>query len=286
MKVLSEESKNWCDADPVLPSQVDSAHSSPSGGAAPGAARRQRLCTRSGIDVVTIIVGINLLVFAYMVSLESTALYAFIENGAISVDGLREGKWWQPLSHLFLHGGDFGLGMRVMHLSMNMLVIYFAGKELLLDVGTRHWLAIYFGSGMLGGFFQILVTPGSPLLGASGAAFGIITAFGFIHANERLDIWFMGYRTKMYGGSFSQALLYSSALLGIVSLASSFAIPLVSNMGHFAHLGGALGGLLYVKLLGMTPKSPTKASLEESRLLNDERLEAQRNSSSVNESAT
>lgn len=284
--ILSRRNQDWCDPDLVLPCQVDSALSSPSGGAAPGAARARRWFTRSGIDVVTIIVGINLLVFAYMISLGPSALYAFIENGAISVDGLREGKWWQPISHLFLHGGDLGLGMRVMHLTMNMLVVYFAGKELLMDVGTRHWLAIYFGSGMLGGFFQILVTPSSPLLGASGAAFGIITAFGFIHANERLDIWIMGYRTNMYGGSFSQALLYSSALLGIVSLASSFAIPLVSNMGHFAHLGGALGGLLYVKLLGMTPKAPTKASLEEARRLNDERLEAQRNSSSVNESAT
>ena len=243
------------------------------------AARRQPLCTRSGIDVVTIIVGLNLLVFAYMITRGDDALLNFIKDGAISVDGLRDGKWWQPLTHLFLHGGDLGLGMRIIHLSMNLLVIYMAGKELLLDLSTRHWLGIYLGSGILGGIFQILVTPGSPLLGASGAAFGLIAALGSIHANERLDVWILGYQTRMYGGSFSQALLYSSGLLGIIALASSFSIPLISNMGHFAHFGGALGGLLYVKLLGLTPKTPSKATLEEERALNDARLEAKRASS-------
>jgi len=243
------------------------------------AARRQPLCTRSGIDVVTIIVGMNLLVFAYMITLGDAGLLNFIEAGAISVDGLRSRNWWQPVTHLFLHGGDLGLSMRITHLALNMLVIYMAGKELLLDVGTRHWLGIYFASGILGGFFQILITPGSPLLGASGAAFGLIAALGSIHANERLDVWLLGYQTRMYGGSFTQALLYSSGLLGIIALASSFTIPLISNMGHFAHFGGALGGLLYVKLIGLTPKIPTKASLEEERALNDARLEAQRASS-------
>jgi membrane associated rhomboid family serine protease len=243
------------------------------------AALRQPLCTRSGIDVVTIIVGVNVLVFAYMITLGDAALLNFIEEGAISVDGLRNGKWWQPVTHLFLHGGDLSLGIHITHLSLNMLVIYMAGKELLLDVGTRHWLGLYLGSGILGGFFQILVTPGSPLLGASGAAFGLIAGLGCIHANERLDVWILGYQTHMYGGSFSQALLYSSGLLGIVALASSFTIPLISNMGHFAHFGGALGGLLYVKMTGLTPKTPTKASLEEERGLNDARLEAKRKSS-------
>ena len=236
------------------------------------------MCTRAGIDVVTIVVGINVAVFAYMITLSDTALLRFIDHGAISVEGLLAWKWWQPLTHLFLHGGDLSLSMRIMHLTMNMLVIYLTGKELLLDVGTKHWLIIYLGSGLLGGFFQILVTPEAALLGASGAAFGLITAFGCIHAHERLDLWFVGYRTKMYGGSFSQALIYSSALLGVLALATSYSIPLVSNMGHFAHLGGALTGLLYVRLTRLTPIIPNKATLEKERVRNDERLEAKRTS--------
>jgi rhomboid protease GluP len=240
--------------------------------------RRARWVTRAGIDVVTIMVGLNVLVFVYMASLSNDGLLSFIEWGAISVDGLKQGAWWQPFTHLFLHGGDLDPVMRVMHLGLNMLVIYQVGKELLIDVGTKHWLAVYFFSGLLGGFFQILVTKDSPLLGASGAAFGLITAFGSIHAHELLEAWVMGFFVKVNGWAFSLALMVSSALLGVISLASSVSIPMVSNMGHFAHLGGALGGVIYVRLFRLLPKPMTKASLLDERAANDARLEAQRTS--------
>ena len=169
--------------------------------------------------------------------------------------------------------------MRGLHLSVNMLVIYYVGKELLIDVGTKHWLLIYFFSGMLGGFFQILVTPASPLLGASGAAFGLVTAHSAINAHEQLEGWIMGFPVKVNGGSFCYSVIVSSAFLGVLALVSAGGIPFVSNMGHFAHFGGALGGLGYVRLLGFCPRSITKADLLEQREINDARLEAERRSS-------
>ncbi len=232
--------------------------------------------------MVTFIVGLNVLVFGYMISLPpGEALFRFLDAGAISMEGLKRGAWWQPVTHLFLHGGNLGAGMRMLHLAVNMLVIYQVGKELLIAVGTRHWLGIYFFSGILGGFFQILVTPGSPLLGASSAAFGLITAYCSIHAFELLEVWVMGFPLKIGGAAFSRALIISSAVLGLVALASAVAIPLISSMGHFAHLGGALGGVVYVRLLGFCPRSLTKADLLQERAANDARLEAKRVSSSV-----
>lgn len=241
--------------------------------------RKERWGTRSGLDVVTLMVGLNVLVFGYMNSLPSqTALIELIQAGALSLDGLKEGAWWQLGSHLFLHGGDLGALMRALHLSVNMFVVYQVGKELLADVGPWHWVAIYFGSGMLGGVFQILVTPESPLLGASGAAFGLVTAFCAMHAFEELEAWVMGFRFKISGGVFARAVVISSAVLGVLALASPLMLPLVSQMGHFAHLGGALGGLLYVKCFGFGPRSLTKLDLQQQRVLNDARLEDQRSS--------
>ena len=268
----------WRTRDLVLRWRVKSrSDSSPSPCGRP---RRTRLFTRAGIDVVTVVVGLNLGVFVYMASLSQAGLLSFIEWGAISIDGLKQGAWWQPVTHLFLHGGDLDPAMRVTHLGLNMLVVYHVGKELLLDVGTKQWSAIYFFSGVLGGLFQILVTKDSPLLGASGAAFGLITAYGSIHSHELLEAWVLGFRVKVNGGAFCLALTTSSALLGVVSLTSA-SIPMVSNMGHFAHLGGALGGMIYVRLFGLLPKPVTKASLLHERAANDARLEARRTSSHV-----
>ncbi len=244
--------------------------------------RRAPWGTRSGLDVVTLIVSLNVLVFGYMNSLPSDeALIAFIQNGAISLAGLKGGVWWQPFTHLFLHGGDLGPLMRVLHLSVNLFVIYHVGKALLADVGAVHWLLIYFLSGMAGGFFQILVTPESPLLGASGAALGVVTAYCSIHAYERLEAWVMGFRVKISGNAFARAMVISSAFFGVLALAAPVALPMIAQMGHFAHLGGALAGIVYIHCSRFGPKSLTKADLELQRLANDARLEAQRNSQSV-----
>ena len=254
-------------------SEPVTSHSLPARGRAPGI-----VGTRSGIDVVTLIIGVNVLVFLYMDALiGSGGITAFIQRYAISVDGLRGGYWWQPITHQFLHGGDLGAFMRLMHISLNMLVIYNVGKLLLDDVGCKHWLGIYVVSGILGGALQILVTPHSPLLGASGAAFGLITAYTSLHAFELLEAWFMGFTVKVNGRTFSQALILSSAFLGVLSLVSH-QIPMVSNMGHFAHLGGALGGVIYVRLLGYGPKSLSRDDLLQERLRNDARIEEQRSS--------
>lgn len=239
--------------------------------------QRRRWVTRSGIDVVTCVVGINLLVFAYMVTLPTeSALLAFIQTGAISVEGLKSGAWWQVVTHLFIHGGNLGTAMRLIHLAVNLLIIYQVGKELLSDVGSKHWLGIYGLSGILGGLLQILVTPESPLLGASAAAFGLMTAYCSIHAFEILEVWVLGFPMRLGGAAFGRGLVVSSAALGFLSLANFGAVPFLTNIGHWAHLGGALGGVAYVRLLGLHPRTLTRDDILEERVLNDARLKAKR----------
>ncbi len=232
--------------------------------------------------MVTLIVGLNVLVFLQMTRLiDAGQIMAYVDRYAISADGLKAGRWWQPLTHLFLHGGDAGLVMRLSHLVLNMLVIFTVGRELLEEISTRAWIILYFFSGMLGGFFQILVTPHSPLLGASGAAFGLMAAYTSMHAHELIEAWVLGFPVKVNAGSFCKALILSSALLGLISLVSTTFIPLISNMGHFAHLGGAIGGVIFARIAGRVPSLPTKKDLERERAINDARLENNQSSDAL-----
>src|SRR5207302_10617957 len=61
---------------------------------------------------------------------------------ALSPETIGSGHVWQIFTSLFLHGG-------VVHLLANMLVLYFAGREVEAIAGPRHLLGIYFGGGML-----------------------------------------------------------------------------------------------------------------------------------------
>src|SRR4051794_7728012 len=75
---------------------------------------------------------------------------------ALSGEGIRNGCVWQFLSYMFLHGDPRVLWMGPMHLLVNMLTLYFAGREVEAIAGPKHLLGIYFGGGLFGGVAQIL----------------------------------------------------------------------------------------------------------------------------------
>lgn len=85
-----------------------------------------------------------------------------------------ENFWWQPLSSMFMHGG-------LLHLGMNMAVLYQFGTLLEVGLGTRKFLLLYLGGGILTGVLSILflyiLGLNHVLVGASGA---ISVLIGFI----------------------------------------------------------------------------------------------------------
>ena len=139
---------------------------------------------------------------------------------------------WQPITYLFLHGGFF-------HIFFNLLALWFFGVELENVWGTRRFLIYYFLCGVGAGISNLLLTPlfttPLPTIGASGAIYGILLAFGMLFPEVPVYIAFLFPIRAKYVVSFFIAMeLYN----GIANTSDGIA--------HFAHLGGALVGFIYL----------------------------------------
>ncbi|HTQ54288.1 MAG TPA: rhomboid family intramembrane serine protease [Bryobacteraceae bacterium] len=140
---------------------------------------------------------------------------------------------WQLFTYLFLHGG-------LMHLLFNMLTLWMFGVQLERDWGTRRFLKYYFLCGVGAGICDVTVNAllgnwNTSTIGASGAIYGVLLAFGMLYPETSILFLFLfpiqaKYFVMIYG---------AIALLGAMNVNSG-----VSNV---AHLGGMLFGLLYLK---------------------------------------
>ena len=151
---------------------------------------------------------------------------------------------WTLFTYMFLHGG---LG----HIFFNMLALYFFGPRLEDRLGGRHFLGLYFASGLAGGLLSIF-TP-AWIIGASGAVFGVLVGFARYWPRERIYIWFL--------------LPIEARLLVIIFAVASVWFGFSGAWGgiaHFAHLGGFLGGYLYLRWIEhQSPARKFKRKLEE-----------------------
>lgn len=137
---------------------------------------------------------------------------------------------WTILTYMFLHGD-------MLHLLFNMIALFFFGPRLELRLGSRHFLGLYFISGITAALLSLVFTPHAAIIGASGAVFGILLAFALYWPRERIYIWAVL--------PIEAWLLV--ALLALASLWFGFT-GAAGGIAHFAHLGGFLGGWLYLKV--------------------------------------
>jgi len=138
---------------------------------------------------------------------------------------------WQLFSYLFLHGSFW-------HILINMFVLWMFGCELERYWGSKEFLFYYFVTGVGAGIFSIIFDFNStiPIIGASGAVYGILTAFGIIFPNRLIYIYFIiPIRAK-----------YFVIIFGIITFLSAFSTT-SSGIAHFAHLGGMVIGFIYLK---------------------------------------
>ena len=138
-----------------------------------------------------------------------------------TVDVMVRHEWWRVISYQFLHAG-------LLHLGANMLCLYFFGPVLESLWGSKRFLALYLGSGIIGGAAVIMTGRGA--VGASGSLCGLITSFG---------VWLWLNRAHL-GEQFTAQML-SRVGLNLVLIAIVSTMPNVSWEGH---LGGAIGGIL------------------------------------------
>lgn len=136
---------------------------------------------------------------------------------------------WTLLTYMFLHGG-------LWHLLFNMLGLFFLGPRVELRLGPRHFLGLYFFSGLTAAGLSCLVAP-NPIIGASGAIFGVVLAFAHYWPREPLYIWgVLPVEARWLAIGFAGLSLY----LGVTGAEPGIA--------HFAHLGGFLGGWIYLRV--------------------------------------
>lgn len=145
---------------------------------------------------------------------------------------------WTPVSYMFLHSG-------IMHILFNMLALFWFGPRVEERLGGRHFASLYFVSG-IGGALLSFATPDVPILGASGAIMGVMIAYAMYWPHERFFI---------YGVLPVEAWLIVVLYVGMdVIGAGGFG---GAGIAHYAHLGGAASGFLYLK--GMERRSPARA---------------------------
>lgn len=140
---------------------------------------------------------------------------------------------WQLVSYMFLHGG-------FMHILFNMFGLWMFGVELENYWGSKRFLSFYLITGVGAGVIQLIVQglsgSGAPTVGASGAVYGVLLAFGMMFPNR---IIFFSFLIPIQAKYF--VILY-----GAIELISGLTRS-GSNVAHFAHLGGMLFGFFLIK---------------------------------------
>lgn len=147
---------------------------------------------------------------------------------------------WTVITYMFLHAG---LG----HIFFNMLALFFFGPRLEERLGGTRFLRLYLIAGLSGALLS-LITPFSAIVGASGAVFGVLYGFAHYWPRERIYIW--------------GVLPVEARVLVTIAAALSLYLGFLGGGGvaHFAHLGGFLGGYLYLKFSQMaSPAARFKA---------------------------
>ncbi len=140
----------------------------------------------------------------------------------------------QLITYQFLHG-SFG------HILFNMFALWMFGMELESMWGSKKFLIYYLISGIGAGIFQLVLSPlllgvYAPTIGASGAIFGILVAFGLSFPNRSIFMFpiFIPIPAKLF------VLIIGAAQILLGFLAKD-------NTAYFAHLGGAITGWLLLK---------------------------------------
>lgn len=136
---------------------------------------------------------------------------------------------WTLLTYAFLHGG-FG------HLFFNMLSLFVFGPRIEMRLGGRRFLALYIVSALTGALLHSLFSRGVPMVGASAATFGVTYAFARFWPREPIYLW----------GILRLEAWTLVILLTIMSLVQGTTPGMGGNVAHFAHLGGFLGGFLFL----------------------------------------
>jgi membrane associated rhomboid family serine protease len=168
-----------------------------------------------------------------------------------------ENAWvWQFVTYLFLHGHPF-------HLLLNMLILWYFGAEIEMRLGQGKFLRYFFLCGIGAGLFNFAVNVTffdasslmNPIIGASGAIYGLLAAYGLLFGERYFLVFFL----------FPMRAKHFVLIIAAVELMMGMQGNPQDNVAHFAHLGGMLVGAAYIWLFYLRPKGGSGAGTKKDR---------------------
>jgi len=140
---------------------------------------------------------------------------------------------YQFVTYMFLHGG-------FEHIFFNMFALWMFGRTLEYELGSRRFLVYYMACGIGAALIQTAVAylMGEPMavVGASGAVFGLLLAFGVLHPDAVIMLLIPPIPMKAK---------WFVVIYGVIELFLGWRG--VGNVAHFAHVGGMLWGFLLLR---------------------------------------
>jgi membrane associated rhomboid family serine protease len=192
-------------------------------GAARRSAQRVRPALRRPRSATTVILGINLIVFAVELALGgSTSIDVLVQMGAMVPILVAQGEYWRLVTAMFLHVG-------LLHLAFNAFGLYLFGSLIEGVLGSARFIAIYLVTGVCASAASFAFSPaGTAAAGASGAVFGLLGAW-------------LAFNLRRRSLSLAQANIQGALVLIGINLALGFLLPGIDNI---AHLGGLAAGVV------------------------------------------
>lgn len=176
---------------------------------------------------------INLLVF--LASTNPMLQNYLMRFGALWPVGSSFFEPWQLVTYMFLHAS-------LTHVLFNLFALWIFGQGVENFWGTRRFVIYYFLTGIGAALFHMWIgAGGAPTIGASGAVYGILLAFGMMFPNRYILLLFPPIPMKAK---------YFVAIFGAIELFSGVMSP-NSGIAHFAHLGGMVVGFILIKYWGL-----------------------------------
>ncbi len=178
-------------------------------------------------DAIKILVSINFAIYILQ-SISGKEDVFFRLFGLVPSTFISDLMLWQPFTYMFLHA-PFYSSVGISHILLNMLGLWVFGRELEQAWGKAHFLRYYFITGVGSGLITYLFQVGSdnPVIGASGAVYGVLLAYGISYPNRMLYIW------------------------GIIPVKSMWLVIIMGSIAFFGVLGNADGISHVTHIAGM-----------------------------------
>lgn len=171
------------------------------------------------------LVGLNILVFLLVFSMPQTGQEAAFQAFSFSQETVME--IWRWITSLFLHAS-------ASHIFFNMLGLYFFGRILEDEVSPQWFLSVYFVSGLLGNLIFML-TSAAPVVGASGAMFGVMGAAMLLNPLRKVYLYVFPLPLGIVAVTF----------VIFESLVVYFQPQEFSQVANIAHVAGILVGSIF-----------------------------------------